>query len=101
VKHDSETIRQIARLTYEARSRGVLDGTMAAFAGDAVFEFYGRGTGLPSMTGEARGKAAVERIINELIDNSRYSGWQEVSHTSCEDYFVGRTPPLRTIPEAT
>jgi ketosteroid isomerase-like protein len=76
---DSDTIRTIVRSTYEARSRGDLDGTMAAFADDAVFEFYGQGTGLPSMAGEARGKAAVERIIKELIDNFRYSGWQEVS----------------------
>jgi ketosteroid isomerase-like protein len=76
---DSETIRQIVRSTYEARSRGDLDGTMAAFADDAVFEFYGEGTGLPGMTGEVRGKAAVERIIKELIYNFRYGGWQEVS----------------------
>jgi ketosteroid isomerase-like protein len=77
---DRETIRQIVRSTYEARSRGDFDGTMAAFADDVVFEFYGEGTGLPSMTGEARGKAAaVERIIKELIDNFRFSDWQEVS----------------------
>jgi hypothetical protein len=31
------------------------------------------------MTGEARGNAAVERIIKALIDNFRYSGRQEIS----------------------
>ena len=67
------------RLAREAWAKGDLDGTMAAFADDSVFEFYGQGTGLPSMTGEARGKAAAERIIKELIDNFRCSGWQEVS----------------------
>jgi ketosteroid isomerase-like protein len=60
---DSETIRQIVRSTYEARSRGDLDGTMAAFADDVVFEFYGEGTGLPSMSCKARSQAALARII--------------------------------------
>ena len=76
---DSETIRKIVRSTYEARSRGDLDETMASFADDVVFEFYGQGTDLPSMASEARGKAAVQRIIKELIDNFRLSDWQEVS----------------------
>jgi hypothetical protein len=50
---------------------------MAAFADDVVFEFYGEEAGLPGMTGEAPGKAAVERIIKKLIDNFRYRGWKE------------------------
>jgi ketosteroid isomerase-like protein len=43
----AETIRKVMRSTYEARVRGDLDGTMALFADDAVFEFNGLGTGLP------------------------------------------------------
>ena len=76
---NSEEIREIVRSTYEARSRGDLIGTMASFADDVVYEFYGQGTGLPSMATEARGKPAVQRIIKELIDNFRFSDWQEVS----------------------
>jgi ketosteroid isomerase-like protein len=76
---DSETIRKIVRSTYEARSRGDLDGTMASFADDAVFGFNGQGTGLPSMATEARGKPAVRRLIQEFIDSFRFSDWQEVS----------------------
>ena len=76
---NSEEIREIVRSTYEARSRGDLIGTIASFADDVVYEFYGQGTGLPCMASEARGKAAVERIIKELIDSFRFSDWQEVS----------------------
>jgi ketosteroid isomerase-like protein len=76
---DSEEIREIVRSTYEARSRGDLIGTMASFADDVVYEFYGQGIGLPSMASEARGKPAVEQIIKELIDNFTFSDWQEVS----------------------
>jgi ketosteroid isomerase-like protein len=76
---NSEEIREIVRSTYEARSRGDLIGTMASFADDVVYEFYGQGTGLPSMATEARGKPAVQRIIKELIDNFRFTDWQEVS----------------------
>ena len=54
---DNQTIRTIVRSAYAAWSRGDLDGTMAAFADDVVFEFYGQGTGLPSMTGEVSGKS--------------------------------------------
>src|SRR3984885_14514120 len=53
---DGEEIREIVRSTYEARSRGDLIGTMASFADDVVYEFYGQGTGLPGMAAEARGK---------------------------------------------
>lgn len=44
-----------------------------------MFEFYGEGTGLPSMMGEIRGKAAMAHMIKEFIDNFRLSDWQEVS----------------------
>ena len=76
---ESETIRKIVRSAYEARNRGDLDGTMASFADDAVFGFNGEGTGLPSMASEVRGKPAVRRLIQELIDSFRFSDWQEVS----------------------
>jgi ketosteroid isomerase-like protein len=76
---DSDTIRKTIRSTYEARARGDLDGTTASFADDIVFEINGQGTGLPSLATETRGKPAVQRIIKELIDNFRFSDWQEVS----------------------
>ena len=76
---DSETIRKVVRSGYEARARGDLDGTMAAFADEAAFEFYGEGTGLPNMASEVRGKAAMAHMMKEFIDNFRLSDWQEVS----------------------
>jgi|GEM_PF-619127 len=76
---DSETIRKIVRSTYEARTQGDLTGTMAAFANDIVFEFYGEGTRLPNVASETRGKPAVGKILRELIDNFRFSDWREIS----------------------
>jgi len=52
---------------------------LAAFADDVVFEFNGRGTGLPSMSAEVQGKEALRPILKEFIDNFRFSDWQEVS----------------------
>jgi ketosteroid isomerase-like protein len=75
----SDTIRKIVRSTYEARNRGDLDGTMASFADDVVYEFYGQGTGLPSMANEVRTKPAVQRIIKELMENFRFTDWREIS----------------------
>jgi ketosteroid isomerase-like protein len=69
----SDTIRKIVRSTYEARNRGDLDGTMASFADDVVYEFYGQGTGLPSMANEVRTKPAVQRVIKELMENFRFT----------------------------
>ena len=51
---DGGKIREIVRSTYEARSRGDLIGTMASFADDVVYEFFGQGTGLPGLASEAR-----------------------------------------------
>ena len=41
IPEDSDLIRKVVRSTYEARVRGDLEGTLAAFADDVVFEFNG------------------------------------------------------------
>jgi len=40
---DTESMKKIVRSTYVARIRGNLEGTMAAFADDVVYEFNSKG----------------------------------------------------------
>jgi len=75
----AETMRKAVRSTYEARVRGDLEGTMALFADDVVFEFNGEGVGLPNMASASRGKPAVRQLMTEFIDNFSFSDWEEVS----------------------
>ena len=76
---DANTIREAIRSTYRARVRGDLDGTVALFADDAVFDFNGQGVGLPNMGTAVRGKPAIRLLMTEFIDAFRMSDWQEVS----------------------
>jgi ketosteroid isomerase-like protein len=73
------SIEELLRSTYAARVRGDLDGTMAAFADDVVYEFNGRGTGVPSLSSQVHGKAALRPVMQELIHNFRFSDWRLVS----------------------
>ena len=76
---DVESMKKIVRSTYAARVKGDLEGTLAAFADDIVFEFNGRGTGVPSMGAPVHGIEALRPVMKELVDNFRFSDWREVS----------------------
>ena len=76
---DANTIREAIRSTYRARVRGDLEGTVALFADDAVFDFNGQGVGLPNMGTAVRGKPAIRLLMAEFIDAFRMSDWEEVS----------------------
>ena len=76
---DANTIREAIRSTYKARVRGDLEGTVANFADDAVFDFNGQGVGLPNMGTAVRGKPAIRLLMAEFIDAFRMSDWEEVS----------------------
>ena len=76
---DANTIREAVRSTYKARVRGDLEGTVALFADDAVFDFNGEGVGLPNMGTAVRGKPAIRLLMTEFIDAFRMSDWEEVS----------------------
>jgi ketosteroid isomerase-like protein len=76
---DANTIREAIRSTYKARIRGDLEGTVALFADDAVFDFNGEGVGLPNMAAAVRGKPAIRLLMTEFIDAFRMSDWQEIS----------------------
>ena len=65
------TIEETLRSTYSARVRGDLEGTMAAFTDDVVFEFNGRGTGLSSLASAVEGKAALRPVMQNLIEHFR------------------------------
>ena len=74
-QHDSRSDTS----TYKARVRGDLEGTVANFADDAVFDFNGQGVGLPNMGTAVRGKPAIRLLMTEFIDAFRMSDWEEVS----------------------
>ena len=76
---DANTIREAIRSTYRARVQGDLEGTVALFADDAVFDFNGEGVGLPNMGTAVRGKPAIRLLMTEFIDAFRMSDWEEVS----------------------
>jgi ketosteroid isomerase-like protein len=76
---DANAIKAAVRSTYDARVRGDLEGTIAAFAEDVVFEFNGQGTGLPGLAAPVTGKAAVRPVMQQLIDNFRFTDREEVS----------------------
>jgi ketosteroid isomerase-like protein len=65
--------------TYEARARDDLEGTLAAFADDVVFEINGRGTGLPSLASQIHGKDALRPVMRKLIESYKLSNWRAVS----------------------
>jgi ketosteroid isomerase-like protein len=74
-----DQIKAIVRSAYQSRIRGDLEGTLAGFADDAVFEFNGRGTGLPGMTAPVVGIAALRPVMQGLIAAFRFTDWEEVS----------------------
>jgi len=65
--------------TYAARVRGDLEGTLAAFANDVVFEFNGRGVGAPSLASPIHGKDALRPVMREFIESFKFSDWRAVS----------------------
>ena len=73
------TIESVIRSTYAARIKGDVDGTMANFADDAVFEFNGRGAGLPGMGVQILTKNAIRPVMQQLIDNFRFADWKEIA----------------------
>src|SRR5262245_25974139 len=72
-------MEQTIRSLYAARVRGDLDGTMKALAEDAVFSLNGRGTGIPAMSQDCKGKAAIREAVGQLIQNWRFEDWKETS----------------------
>jgi len=72
-------LEQAIRSLYAARIKGDLDGTMKDLAEDAVFALNGRGTGVPAMSQDCCGKAAVRDVVEQLIQNWRFDDWKEAS----------------------
>ena len=52
---------------------------MAFFADDVVYEFNGRGTGLPEMSAPIFGKVAYRSALKSLIETFQFDDWEEVS----------------------
>lgn len=73
------SIEELLRSTYAARNQADLDATMAAFADDVVYEFNGRGTGVPSLSSQVHGKAALRPVIEDFIQKFQFSDWRVVS----------------------
>ena len=73
------SIQETLMSTYAARVRGDLDGTLAAFTDDTIFEFNGRGTGVQSLSEPVHGKAALRPVMRELIENYRFGDWRVIS----------------------
>jgi ketosteroid isomerase-like protein len=72
-------IEETLRSTYAARVRGDVEGTLAAFADDTVFEINGRGTGMPALASPVQGKAALRPVMQQLVENFRFSDWRMIS----------------------
>jgi ketosteroid isomerase-like protein len=56
-----------------------LEGTLADFSDDAVFEMNARGLGAPGMGAPMEGKAALRQAMGELIRNFKFSDWSEIA----------------------
>jgi ketosteroid isomerase-like protein len=72
-------IEETLRSTYAARVRGDVEGTLASFADDVVFEINGRGTGMPTLASPIQGKAALRPVMQQLVENFRFSDWRVIS----------------------
>jgi ketosteroid isomerase-like protein len=72
-------IEETIRSAYAARIHGDLDGVMAVFAPDAIFEFNGRGTGLQAMSSPCCDADALRATMRALIDTFRIDDWKEIS----------------------
>jgi ketosteroid isomerase-like protein len=79
VMTDRAIIESVMRATYAARTHGDLDGTMANFADDAVFEFNGRGTNLPELSAKIQTARNIRPVMKQLIDGFRFSDWQQIA----------------------
>jgi ketosteroid isomerase-like protein len=84
--------------TYEARARDNLEGTLAAFADDVVFEINGRGTGAPSLASPIHGKNALRPVMRELIESYKLSKWRAVSFLADGDKAALHWRGLVTFP---
>jgi ketosteroid isomerase-like protein len=74
-----EGIREFVRSTYATRAQGDVEGVLAAFTDDAIFEFNGRGVGLPNLAGAILGKTALRPVMQGLIHDFRLTDWRDVS----------------------
>jgi ketosteroid isomerase-like protein len=74
-----KNMKDVIRSAYAARVRGDLEGALAPFSDDAVFLFNAEGVGLPGLGTPARGKLAIRRALADLIENFRFSDWQELA----------------------
>jgi ketosteroid isomerase-like protein len=84
--------------TYAARARNDLEGTLAAFADDVVYEFNGRGMGVPSLASPVQGKIAFRSVMRELIANYHLSNWRVVSFLADGDKAALHWRGLVTFP---
>jgi ketosteroid isomerase-like protein len=56
-----------------------VEGALAAFAEDVYFEINGRGTGMPTLASPVQGKAALRPVMQQLVENFRFSDWRMIS----------------------
>lgn len=76
---DVTHIKQAIRAIYAARVAGNLDGIMAGFADDAVFQFNSDGADLPGGKHTVSGTANIRPLMAGMIDNFRFTNWKEIS----------------------
>jgi ketosteroid isomerase-like protein len=76
---EKDEIKRLIRAAYGARVRGDLEGTLAEFSDDAVFEMNARGLEAPGMGAPIEGKAAIRQAMGELIRNFKFSDWKEIA----------------------
>ncbi|HEY4927069.1 MAG TPA: nuclear transport factor 2 family protein [Roseiarcus sp.] len=74
-----DVIGELVRSVYAARVRGDVEGTLAGFTDDVIFEINGRGIGQPNLGGPIEGKAALRPVMQGLIHDFRFSNWRQVS----------------------
>jgi ketosteroid isomerase-like protein len=56
-----DVIGELVRSVYAARVRGDVEGTLAGFTNDVIFEFNGRGIGQPNLGGRSKAKPRYAR----------------------------------------
>jgi ketosteroid isomerase-like protein len=79
------SMKDLLLSSYQARVRGDVEGTLAAFAENVEFEFNARDTGSPALDSPIKGKSALRPVMQDLIDNFRFTNWRVISLLAEDD----------------
>jgi ketosteroid isomerase-like protein len=72
-------IEETIRSAYAARIRGDLEGVLACFAKDAVFEINGRGSGVEALSGATQDADVLRTTMKALMDTFHFDDWKEIA----------------------